>query len=38
MLYNDIVKHWNSLPRDVTGAQFLETFMLRLDQALGNLM
>ena len=33
-----VVRHWNRLPRDVVDALSLETFKVRLDQALGNLM
>jgi len=33
-----VVRHWNRLPRDVVDAPSLETFMARLDQAVGNLM
>ncbi|KFQ13390.1 hypothetical protein N330_14322, partial [Leptosomus discolor] len=33
-----VVKHWNSLPRDVVEALSLETFKIRLDGALGNLV
>jgi len=33
-----VVRHWNRLPRDVVDALSLETFNVRLDQALGNLM
>ena len=32
------VRHWNRLPRDVVGVPSLETFMVRLDQALSNLI
>ena len=32
------VRHWNRLPRDVEGVPSLETFMVRLDQALSNLI
>jgi len=32
-----VVRHWNSLPRDVLDAPSLETFKVRLDQALGKL-
>ncbi|KFQ05990.1 hypothetical protein N330_13291, partial [Leptosomus discolor] len=33
-----VVKHWNSLPREVVEAPSLETFKIRLDGALGNLI
>jgi len=33
-----VVKHWNSLPREVVGAPFLETFQVKLDGALSNLI
>jgi len=33
-----VVRHWNRLPRDVVDAPSLETFKVRLDQALGNLI
>ncbi|KFQ06512.1 hypothetical protein N330_02186, partial [Leptosomus discolor] len=33
-----VVKHWNSLPREVVEAPSLETFMIRDDGALGNLI
>ena len=33
-----VVRHWHRLPRDVVDALSLETFKVRLDQALGNLM
>ena len=32
------MRQWNRLPRDVVGALPLETFKVRLDQALGNLI
>jgi len=32
-----IVKHWNKLPREVVDASSLETFQVRLDDALSNL-
>jgi len=32
-----LVRHWNRLPRDVVDAPPLQTFKVRLDQALGNL-
>ncbi|KFQ51003.1 hypothetical protein N334_03779, partial [Pelecanus crispus] len=33
-----VVKHWNRLPREVADAPSLETFKVRLDGALSNLM
>ncbi|KAK4831464.1 LOW QUALITY PROTEIN: hypothetical protein QYF61_017712 [Mycteria americana] len=33
-----VVKHWNRLPREVVGAPSLETFEVRLDGALSNLV
>ncbi|KFQ03609.1 hypothetical protein N330_12231, partial [Leptosomus discolor] len=33
-----VVKHWNRLPREVMEAPSLETFKIRLDGALGNLI
>jgi len=33
-----VEKHWNRFPRDVVDALSLETFKVRLDQALGNLI
>ena len=33
-----VVRHWNRLPSEVVGAQSLETFQVRLDKALGNLI
>ncbi|KFQ51956.1 hypothetical protein N334_08824, partial [Pelecanus crispus] len=33
-----VVKHWTRLPREVVDAPSLETFMVRLDGALSNLM
>jgi len=33
-----VVKHWHRLPRDVAGASPLETFKMRLDGALSNLV
>ncbi|KFM05938.1 hypothetical protein AS27_07567, partial [Aptenodytes forsteri] len=33
-----VVKHWNRLPREVVDASSLETFKVRLDGALSNLM
>jgi len=32
------VKDWNRLPREVVEAPFLETFKVRLDRALSNLI
>ena len=33
-----VVKHWHRLPREVVNAPSLETFKVRLDRALSNLM
>ncbi|KFM12230.1 hypothetical protein AS27_00299, partial [Aptenodytes forsteri] len=33
-----VVKHWHSLPREVVDAPFLETFQVRLEGALSNLI
>jgi len=33
-----VVKHWNRLPRDVVEATPLETFKVKLDGALSNLV
>ena len=33
-----VVRHCNRLPRDVFDALSLETFLVRLDKALGNLI
>jgi len=33
-----VVKHWTRLPREVVGAPPLETFRIRLDGALSNLI
>jgi len=33
-----VLRHWNGLPRDVIDAPSLETFKMRLDKALGNLI
>lgn len=33
-----VVRCWNRLPRDVVDAPSQETFKVRLDQALGNLI
>jgi len=33
-----VVKHWNRLPRDIVEAPSLETFKIRLDRALSNLV
>jgi len=33
-----VVKHWNRLPREVVDAPSLETFKVRLDRALSNLI
>lgn len=36
-LNNPLVKHWQRLPREVVDTLSLETFEVRLDQALSNL-
>ena len=33
-----VVRHWNRLPSDVVDALSLETFKMRMDKALGNLI
>ncbi|KFP49904.1 hypothetical protein N323_08225, partial [Cathartes aura] len=33
-----VVKHWNRFPREVVDAPSLETFQVRLDGALSNLI
>ncbi|KFW69921.1 hypothetical protein AS28_02964 [Pygoscelis adeliae] len=33
-----VVKHWNRLPREAVDAPSLETFKVRLDRALSNLI
>jgi len=33
-----VVSHWNRLSRDVVDALSLETFKVRMDRALGNLI
>ncbi|KAK4829892.1 hypothetical protein QYF61_007284 [Mycteria americana] len=33
-----VVKHWNKLPREAVDAPSLETFKVRLDRALSNLI
>ena len=33
-----VVRHWNRLPRDVVDSLSLETFRVRLDEALSNLI
>ena len=33
-----VVKHWNRLPREVVNAPSLETFKVRVDRALSNLV
>ena len=33
-----VVRHWNRLPREVIDAISLETFRIKLDQALNNLI
>jgi len=35
---NQVVKHWNGLPREVVEAPSRETFKTRLDRALSNLI
>jgi len=32
------VRHWHRLPREVVDAPSLETFKIRLDEALNNLL
>lgn len=32
-----IMRHWNRLPKEVVSAPSLETFKVRLDEALSNL-
>jgi len=34
----EAVKHWNRLPREQVDAMSLETFKVRLDEALSNLI
>jgi len=34
----NVLKHWNSLPRELVDAPYLETFKVRLDGALKNLI
>lgn len=38
LAFNVTVRHWNRLPREVVDAPSLETFKVRLDQALGNVI
>jgi len=38
IFYAEVVKHWNGLPREVVDAPSLETFKVRLDRALSNLI
>ena len=33
-----VVKHWHGLPREVVEAPSLETFKIRVDRALSNLI
>jgi len=33
-----VVRHWNTLPREVVDVPFMETFKLRLDRALSTLI
>lgn len=33
-----MLRHWNGSPKDVVDAPSLETFRMRLDKALGNLI
>jgi len=33
-----VVKHWNSMPRKLVAGQLLETFKVRLDEVLSNLI
>ncbi|KFP47776.1 hypothetical protein N323_04974, partial [Cathartes aura] len=33
-----VVTHWNRLPREVVDASSMETFKVRLDEALSNLV
>ncbi|KFV57579.1 hypothetical protein N341_05559, partial [Tyto alba] len=33
-----VVKHWNRMPREVVNAPSLETFKVRLNRALSNLI
>ncbi|KFZ57838.1 hypothetical protein N338_05245, partial [Podiceps cristatus] len=33
-----VVKHWNRMPKEVVDDPFLETFKVRLDKALRNLI
>jgi len=33
-----VVKHWQGLPKEVVGAPSLETFKVKLDGALSNLI
>jgi len=37
-LLQRVVRHWNRLTRDVADTPSVETFKVRLDQALGNLV
>ena len=33
-----VVKHWHKLPREIADAPLLETFKVRLERAVGNLI
>ena len=33
-----VVRHWNTLPREIVDVPFLESFKARLDEALSNLV
>ncbi|KFZ51715.1 hypothetical protein N321_14088, partial [Antrostomus carolinensis] len=38
IFHNEVVKHWHMLPREVVDAPSLETFKIRLDGGLSNLL